>query len=165
MQLDIRECVNLNVKKTDRRSGFTMIELVFVIVILGVLAVVAIPKLSATRDDAKITNMANSIAVAASEVASYAVAKGTVEKNLSLMSRAIASLVDSGDASLPSDFNASFKMGTQVDCVLMHVDDGNRDANLTVSLSVSVDSLCNGLQEIFDASSYPIPLRGERVAY
>jgi len=34
------------------RSGFTMIELIFIIVIIGVLASVAVPKLSATRDDA-----------------------------------------------------------------------------------------------------------------
>jgi len=37
------------------RSGFTMIELIFMIVIIGILASVAVPKLAATRDDAKRT--------------------------------------------------------------------------------------------------------------
>jgi len=34
------------------KKAFTIIELIFVIVIIGVLAAVAIPKLNATRDDA-----------------------------------------------------------------------------------------------------------------
>jgi len=40
--------------KTSRKA-FTMIELVFVIVVIGILAGVAIPRLAATRDDAEIT--------------------------------------------------------------------------------------------------------------
>ena len=38
-----------------------MIELIFVIVILGILAAVAIPKLAATRDDAKIASIKTDI--------------------------------------------------------------------------------------------------------
>ncbi|KFN40532.1 MAG: hypothetical protein JU82_02570 [Sulfuricurvum sp. MLSB] len=37
-----------------KRFAFTMIELVFVIVVLGILAAIAIPRLAATRDDAEI---------------------------------------------------------------------------------------------------------------
>ena len=37
------------------KNAFTMIELTFVIVILGILAAVAVPRLSATRIDAQIT--------------------------------------------------------------------------------------------------------------
>jgi len=50
------------------KSAFTMIELIFVIVIIGVLASVAIPKLAATRDDALsstvLTNLADCITFA-----------------------------------------------------------------------------------------------------
>jgi len=38
-----------------KRNAFTMLELTFVIVIIGILSAVAIPKLAATRDDAVIT--------------------------------------------------------------------------------------------------------------
>jgi len=39
-------------KKVGFTPAFTMVELVFVIVVLGILAAVAIPKLAASRDDA-----------------------------------------------------------------------------------------------------------------
>ena len=37
------------------KKAFTMIELIFIIVIIGILASVAVPKFAATRDDAEIT--------------------------------------------------------------------------------------------------------------
>jgi len=39
----------------SQKQAFTMIELVFVIVVLGILAAVAIPKFAATRTDAQIS--------------------------------------------------------------------------------------------------------------
>jgi general secretion pathway protein G len=42
-------------KNIKFKKAFTMIELVFVIVVIGILAGVAIPRLAATRDDAEIT--------------------------------------------------------------------------------------------------------------
>ena len=42
-------------------KGFTMIELIFVIVILGVLAAIAIPRLAATRDDAEVVRAAQNV--------------------------------------------------------------------------------------------------------
>jgi len=48
--------------KRRNREAFTMIELVFVIVIIGILAAIAIPKLAATRDDALITKARTTVA-------------------------------------------------------------------------------------------------------
>lgn len=45
-----------------KRFAFTMIELVFVIVVLGILAAVAIPRLAATRDDADIAKGRSDVA-------------------------------------------------------------------------------------------------------
>jgi general secretion pathway protein G len=44
------------------RHAFTMIELVFVIVVIGILSAIAIPKFAATRDDAIITRARSTIA-------------------------------------------------------------------------------------------------------
>jgi general secretion pathway protein G len=44
------------------KKAFSMVELVFVIVVIGILAGVAIPKLAATRNDAKIVKAKTTIA-------------------------------------------------------------------------------------------------------
>jgi len=44
------------------RNAFTMLELVFVITIIGILTAIAIPKLAATRDDATITKAITTVA-------------------------------------------------------------------------------------------------------
>lgn len=58
------------------KKGFTMIELIFVIVILGILAAVAIPKLAATRDDAEISKTASNIQTLISDLGSYYTSQG-----------------------------------------------------------------------------------------
>lgn len=51
------------------KRAFTMIELVFVIVVIGILVSIAIPKLAATRDDAEITKAIATIGAIKSSVA------------------------------------------------------------------------------------------------
>ncbi len=53
----------------SHKKAFTMIELVFVIVVIGILSAIAIPKFAATRDDAVITKAKAIVASVRSAVA------------------------------------------------------------------------------------------------
>ncbi|MDY4012757.1 MAG: type II secretion system protein [Campylobacter sp.] len=61
------------------KKGFTMIELIFVIVILGILASVAIPRLAATREDAEISAAVANLRTLVSDANAYYVAKGSFD--------------------------------------------------------------------------------------
>jgi len=57
------------------RHAFTMLELIFVIVVIGILASVALVKLSATRDDAMIEAGINNVKQAVTDIDAYYTAK------------------------------------------------------------------------------------------
>ena len=62
----------------NMRSGFTMIELIFVIVILGILASTAISKLAANRDDAKTSVEVNNLAACIMDLGTQYTGKATL---------------------------------------------------------------------------------------
>ena len=66
-------------------KAFTMIELIFVIVILGILAAVAIPRLAATRDDAEVVKAVSNIRLAIQDVGGYYLAKGNFSEDITEM--------------------------------------------------------------------------------
>lgn len=67
------------------RKGFSMIELIFVIVILGLLAAVAVPRLTATRDDAEIAKVTANIQTLLSDLTTYYTSQGKFSSDISQM--------------------------------------------------------------------------------
>ena len=66
-------------------KGFTMIELIFVIVILGVLAAIAIPRLAATRDDAEVVRASQNIVTSLSDIIGYYTSQGQYSPDIPSM--------------------------------------------------------------------------------
>ena len=54
---------------TPQRKAFTMLELTFVVVIIGILSAIAIPRFAATRDDATITKARTTVSSVRNAVA------------------------------------------------------------------------------------------------
>ena len=146
------------------KKAFTMIELIFVIVIIGILSSIAIPKLVATRDDAKISFIATEVADGVSEVAAYALSTGNPSLDLPSMSNVISSMIAQGNATFTNNI-LYIKMNNISDCLKLTVSTSSLDMHLALSYgNTNGDNMCIALQQTINTSNYFIPLRGQRVA-
>jgi prepilin-type N-terminal cleavage/methylation domain-containing protein len=74
------------INEKGRRAGFTLIELVFVILIIAILGAVALPKLMATRQETDIVKHTNEIKAAIREIINYYNTTGRLEEDGKKMS-------------------------------------------------------------------------------
>lgn len=149
------------------RKAFTLIELIFVIVIIGILASIAMPKLSATRDDAVISVTAKKVYTIMEDMAAYAIANGDLDGSFITFSNVLEEMANSGEAVYHEDErNATMKAGDIFDCITFAIVTGVTEQNLTLTLGEADDDvICKGVQDRFDLENFPIILRGRVVKF
>ncbi len=150
------------------KRAFSMVELIFVIVILGILGTVAIAKIAATRDDALISKISQRVSVAINEIADHAVARKEIDANLTRYSNTLATMVAEGNArEVAAQNRVEIRAGDVADCIVFAVVRGARETNLTISYgnNANADPVCGGVQNYLNLSNFPIVLRGHIVKY
>ena len=86
--------------KMSNSKAFTMIELIFVIVVIGILSAIAIPKLAATRDDAIISKASATIGAVRSALATVRqkrILRGDFNQTISWSSSGVFQTTNSAD--------------------------------------------------------------------
>jgi len=159
--------LKIKVKEYIMKKAFTMIELIFVIIIIGTLATIAIPRLSATRDDALIAKNSEYIMGIMTEISTYIVAKGESKDDLREMSSLLKTLDNQNCIVVDiNNKNAQVKIGEEVACITIDIDsNGTTDLLKTKFSSNSTDRICNMVQNFIREKDYPLILRGRLIKF
>ena len=136
------------------KKGFTMIELIFVIVILGILASVAIPRLAATREDAEISAAVANLRTLVNDATAYYTVKGEFGSattwnqitNVPLKDAATTKALNTG---------AKLKAGGE-DCISFQMFEkaGDKAAHIVITKEGSVNAVCKQVQEAEPLKAY-----------
>jgi general secretion pathway protein G len=149
------------------KKAFTMVELIFVIVIIGILVSVAVPRLSATRDDALVAKNSEYIMGIMTEISTYSTANGESKDDLSEMS-SLLELLKSQNRVIVDTTNksAKVKIGEDEACITIDIDTTSTTDWLKTIFSINTtDRVCFQVQRFIKEKDYPLVLRGRLIKY
>lgn len=152
-------------------KAFSMIELIFIIVIVGILSAIAIPKLMATRDDAKISKMALAIQAVHSEIAASVVATNKIpstNEDIEKISNTVLEqsphysiVINHGQIIEFIDSNHNNEV-----CKVLTIDDSNlSQVSLRFTDGAGESAMCKGVQKLVPNTSSGFTIAGNIVNY
>ena len=109
------------------KKGFTMIELIFVIVILGILASVAVPRLAGTKADAEESAAVANLRTLVSDLNTYYVATGDFPNTTTWSQITNVPLKDATDKAVGGTATAHLTVGNEKDCIGVNIVKGDDD--------------------------------------
>ena len=156
------------------RYAFTMLELIFVIIIVGILATISIPKLSATRDDAKISKLSYNIQTVKTEIATSIFAKGKVPKTKEEVKSASNTVIElESRGNLIFDTSDTNKIGiifinrdspSKERCKKMILDyNDSSNVELAITTLNSSTAICRGVNSV--VQDINMTIAGNRIDY
>ena len=106
------------------KRGFSMIELIFVIVILGILASVALPKLAATRDDASASGIKSDVGTITQAVPALYMSQKLASITQSVPSLSVNSWVITSEYQVETKIQTTTSV-TNDPCIEIDIAEGN----------------------------------------
>ena len=153
------------------KKAFTMIEIIFVIVIVGILSIVAIEKLAVTRADAKIAKLTKAIQTTQSEIILSIIAQNHIPQNreeLESISSTITELSPDFTIKVVNDKSIEFidtDSGAEV-CKILTINDSDiSKVTLEYSNGSGKGVICQGVRELIPSTSSDFIIAGNAVVY
>ncbi|EAI4244706.1 prepilin-type N-terminal cleavage/methylation domain-containing protein [Campylobacter coli] len=97
------------------RKAFTILELVFVIVILGILAAIALPKFSSSRDEAEVSKSLNNLKTLINDISIYTLKNDHLSSIKTMSNVSGVENVDLGNFNGTKEVN--FRVGDDKECL------------------------------------------------
>jgi type II secretory pathway pseudopilin PulG len=89
------------------RAGWTMIELIIILIIIGILAAIALSKLAATRDDAKLSADVSNMNICLRDIGSHYTATMIMDINTTSCNKVYCYTIDVNGSIINVDINSS----------------------------------------------------------